>query len=158
MLSVFILLNRTCFFSNAIRRDKKKSLHRIIFRLLMRTNYARIPFAALLGQEEIPSLGAVLNREDYEGPRTTSASIAVAKHIRSFYRLFGTIGIILAISVFHIIAIIFGHAKRNACPALDMAPKIIMIFGIIDLSICGIIIIIVCFSRHVIPKILVNFS
>jgi hypothetical protein len=135
----------TVFRSVEVRQYEEEKKNLLFFCLLMRANYAQIPISSVFRQQEIPSLGSVFNRQDYEGPRTTSASIAVAKHIRSFYRLFGTIGFILIISTFHIIAILFGHVKRDACPDAEMIPKMIMIFGIIDLSICGIIIIIVRF-------------
>jgi hypothetical protein len=47
---------------------------------------------------------------------------------------------------FGIIAIIFGYAKRNACLDSESVPKMFIVFGIMDIIICEIIIIIVCFS------------
>jgi hypothetical protein len=106
----------------------------------------RTPISALFGTSDVPSLGSTINAQDYEGPRTTSAGSAVAQHIRSLYRLFGTIGIILAISFFHFMSIIFGYIKRNACSNVKIVPKMIMILGIIDMILCGIIMMIVRFS------------
>ena len=95
---------------------------------------------------ETPGFGSEINAQDYEGPRTTSAGIVVAQDIRSLYRLFEKIGIIFAISVFHFVSIIFGYVKRNACPNFVSIPKMIMILGIIDVILCGIIMMMVRFS------------
>jgi uncharacterized BrkB/YihY/UPF0761 family membrane protein len=103
----------------------------------------QVNLSTLLGPQQIPSLGSVLNRQDYEGPRTTSATVAVAKHVRSFYRSFATIGVLLIMIAFGIIAIIFGHIKRNSCPDNKNVPRMVIVFGFIDLIVCGIIMIIV---------------
>jgi len=100
----------------------------------------------LLERQEIPSSDTMVNRQDYDGPRTTSATTAVAKHVRSFYRLFGTIGIFLAVSIFGIFTIAFGYINRTLCPDADNAPHIIVGLGSLVLIICGISIIIVCIS------------
>jgi hypothetical protein len=116
----------------------------------------QIPYTALTRPQQVPSLASVTHAQDYHGPLTTSATYAVAKHVRLFYRLFINIGLLLVIIAFNIIIIIIAHLKSNSCPYEDNIPKAIIIMGILDIIACGILMIIVCILVFVLHLILRN--
>lgn len=117
-----------------------------------------IPYSTLTARQQVPSLGSVIYAQDYDGPRTTSATFAVAKHVRLFYRLFVLIGILLIISIFDILAIIIAYIKRNSCPGVENIPIIIIVLAILDLFLCGIVMLIVCISILLFYSILIKLD
>ncbi|CAF3689911.1 unnamed protein product [Rotaria sp. Silwood1] len=94
----------------------------------------------ILGPEQAPSIATLLNQQNYEGRLTTSGTAAVAAHIRSFYRALAIIMILLLMMAIGALTIIFGHFKKDSCPATPGLPKVITTFGVLDIIICGIMI------------------
>ena len=115
-----------------------------------------IPYTTFTRPEQVPSLASITHAQDYHGPLTTTATFAVAKHVRLFYRLFATIGVLMIMMAFNILIILIGHIKSNSCPDGENVTKMIRIVGSVDVIVCGILMIIVCIFRF--DFILMNFS
>ena len=104
-----------------------------------------IPFSVLLGPEEGPRITTINNQEHREGPLTVSCSAVVAAHITSFYRTLATTAVLLFMIAFGVLTIVFGHLKSDSCPSSTSLPRGIIAFGILDIVVCGILILIVSF-------------
>jgi hypothetical protein len=92
--------------------------------------------ATMINQHPMPSLGPGLRAPGYQGPLTTTAPVAAANHIRSFYKLFAILVLILVIFIFGIVCIIVGSAKSNACPVDTAVVGWLTGFGVVDMIAC----------------------
>ena len=100
-------------------------------------------FSLLTETQSVPHLDSIQNRE-YVGRRTTSAVVVVGSHVRSFYRLFVIIILLIIMITFGIISILLGIMRKNSCTSkVDVSQQLIS-FGITELIFCGIIMLMVC--------------
>jgi hypothetical protein len=86
---------------------------------------------------ESPQISSQDPRHQNQDP--PSAVVAVAAHIRSFYRLFAMIAVLLALSCAGTAAIIVSYIQSNSCTASRTMSRWLTIFGIVDIIMCGFI-------------------
>jgi hypothetical protein len=84
--------------------------------------------------------------------------LVVAAHIRSFYRLFGIIAVLLVFISVGIAAIIMAYIGMHSCSASYNLSRTLNIFGTLDIIICVIIALIVCIVIHSMPLTRIFFS
>jgi len=103
-----------------------------------------ILYSALPESPHIPNVNSEFQSEEHDEPHSATAVLAVAAHIRSFYRLFVIILALLMISSVGTAAIVMGYMKSNSCPSSRIMSRWLRLFGIVDLIMCGFIATIVC--------------
>ena len=102
------------------------------------------PYAALLQLPEPSRMEGLFQNGRSDERVTMTTAIAVAAHIRSFYRMLGILAILLIVSGVGIASVIIGYIKIKSCPESYDESRLLSIFGITDIILCGIIATIVC--------------
>jgi hypothetical protein len=105
----------------------------------------RIPYSAI---PELSNVNSQLSNEQQVEPYSTAAALVVAAHIRSFYRLFAIIAVLLVFISVGITAIIMGYIKMHSCSVSYSLSRSLSIFGVLEIIICVIIALIVCIVIH----------
>ena len=107
-----------------------------------------IPYSQISEAQENYSSNSAPESSEHSNPYTTTAPIAVAAHIRLFYRVFVKLILLFIPFTVGIAAILVANIKSDSCPAANSLPKWLNAFGIVDAIMCVVVAISVCISIY----------